>query len=114
MKKTFLLIILAALISFNLAFTCLAADYGVGTATPSNLPTGSIAGTLGNIAGAALALAGSLFVFLMVYGGIIIMTAAGSQDKIGKGKNIIIWAIVGALILGASYAITQLVFNAIK
>ena len=53
------------------------------------------------------------FLFLIVYGGILIMTAAGKQEQVTKGKNVIVWAIIGALILGGAYAITTLVFNVI-
>jgi len=69
---------------------------------------------LGNIAGAALAIAGSLFLFLMVYGGITILTSAGNETKVKKGKEIITWAIIGAIVLGAAYAITNLVFQAVS
>jgi len=70
-----------------------------------------IPGILGGLAGAALALAGGIFVFLLVYGGIMIMTAAGSPDKAKKGQGIIIWAIIGAVILGAAVIITNLIFG---
>lgn len=89
-------------------------DYGLGaTQTAANLPTGDVPTFLGQIAGAALALAGSIFLFLVIYGGIMIMTSAGS-DRVEKGKKIITWAVIGALLLGASYAITALVFSAIS
>jgi hypothetical protein len=86
--------------------------YGLETArSTSGLPSGDIPTYLGRFAGAALALSGSIFLFLIVYGGIIMMTAAGNQSNIDKGKKIITWAIIGALILGAAYAITRLVFQ---
>ncbi|MBN1326020.1 hypothetical protein JW977_03530 [Candidatus Falkowbacteria bacterium] len=68
---------------------------------------------LGRIAGAALAIAGSLFLFLMVYGGILIMSAAGDSKKVDKGKEVIKWSIIGAIVLGAAYAITALIFQAV-
>lgn len=69
---------------------------------------------LGNIAGAALAIAGSIFLFLMVYGGVMILTSAGKSEQVNKGKDIIKWAIIGAIVLGAAYAITNLVFQAVS
>ena len=90
----------------------LADDYGLGAAqSAASLPEGDIPTYLGRFAGGALALSGSIFLFLIVYGGIIIMTAAGNTEAVSKGKKIITWAIIGALILGAAYAITQLVFQ---
>ena len=94
----------------------LADDFGLGkTAAEAGLKEyGSaekIPEFLGRFAGAALALSGSIFLFLVVYGGIIILTSAGNQEKVTKGKNIIIWAIVGAMVLGGAYAITYMVFS---
>jgi hypothetical protein len=87
-------------------------DFGLGaTAGATGLPKGDIQTFLGKFAGAGLALSGSIFLFLIVYGGIIMMTAAGSQEKVKKGKDIITWAIIGALVLGSAYAITSLVFG---
>jgi len=92
-------------------FSLAAGDYGLGAAkSASGLPGGDIPTYLGRFAGAGLALAGSIFLFLIVYGGIIMMTSAGGEG-VAKGKKIITWAIIGALVLGAAYAITQLVFQ---
>jgi hypothetical protein len=88
------------------------ANFGLDTAAgKTNLPKGNLAEFLGTFAGAALALSGSIFLFLIVYGGILMMTAAGSQERIKKGKDVIIWAIIGAVILGSAYAITSLIFG---
>ncbi|HDQ22385.1 MAG TPA: hypothetical protein ENN28_00225 [Candidatus Uhrbacteria bacterium] len=109
-------IILVALAGFP--FKKILAGYGLEEAgQTAQLPfrTGdagtNIATLLGRFAGAALALSGSIFLFLIIYGGIMILTSAGNQEKVDKGKNIIIWAIIGALILGGAYAITSLVFG---
>jgi len=107
--------ILAGIFSFLyfLPTICLAGDYGLeATQTAAELPKGDVPTFLGQIAGAALALAGSIFLFLVIYGGIMIMTSAGS-DRVEKGKKIITWAIIGALLLGASYALTALIFSAV-
>lgn len=112
------LILFAFIANLLLIKQALADDYGLGTAAgrtglPGQGEGGGvgIATFLGNFAGAALALSGSLFLFLIIYGGIYIMTAAGSQEKVKKGKDIITWAIIGALILGSAYAITTIVFG---
>ena len=98
----------------SLPLICRADDYGLGaTQGAAGLPTGDVPTFLGQVAGAALALAGSIFLFLVIYGGIMIMTSAGS-DRVEKGKKIITWAIIGALLLGASYAITALIFSAVS
>lgn len=111
-SRSFYLLLLGCL---SLPLICQAADdHGLSaTQGAAGLPTGDVPTFLGQVAGAALALAGSIFLFLIIYGGIMIMTSAGS-DRLEKGKKIITWAIIGALLLGASYAITALVFSAIS
>lgn len=104
-------------LSLSLAPVALADAYGLSTAATEGGLSGGAADIpkyLGNFAGAALALSGSIFLFLVIYGGILILTSAGDSGKIGKGKEVIIWAVIGALILGAAYAITQLVFQVFK
>jgi type IV secretion system pilin len=113
--KIFTLFILTCLI---LPVKNVLANGGLETARgAAGLPGGAggtgIATILGNLAGAALALSGSIFLFLIIYGGILIMTAAGKQEQVQKGKNVIIWAIIGALILGSAYAITSIVFSVV-
>ena len=110
-KKYFLIIIFALLLPFKNSF----AQYGLDTAaSESGIPQGDVATYLGRFAGAALALSGSIFLFLIIWGGITMMTSAGNTEKATKGKNIIVWAIIGALILGGAYAITRLVFQAFE
>ena len=117
-KILFTVIAVIIILGTALPSLSLADDYGLNEAASvsglSNVTSGGAADIptyLGRFAGGALALSGSIFLFLIVYGGIIMMTAAGNQDKVKKGKDIIIWAIIGALILGGAYAITNLVFQ---
>ncbi len=115
MKKLFSLFFSFFIINIlTLPQACKAVDTGLeATQKAAGLPTGDVPTFLGQVAGSALALAGSIFLFLVIYGGIMIMTSAGS-DRVEKGKKIITWAVIGALLLGASYAITALVFSAIS
>lgn len=83
------------------------------TRNAADLPTGDVATYLGQIIGAAVALSGSIFLFLIIYGGIIIMTAAGNEERYTKGKKVIYWAVIGVLIIGVSYSITAFIFEAI-
>jgi len=113
--KIFTLFILTCLI---LPVKNVLANGGLETARGAAGLAGGAGGTgiatiLGNLAGAALALSGSIFLFLIIYGGILIMTAAGKTEQVQKGKNVIVWAIIGALILGGAYAITSIVFSVV-
>jgi hypothetical protein len=115
LKYCFPAFFLSVLLSQGIALAADDSDYGLkNTATAAGIGTGLTAAQfLGQVAGAALAIAGSLFLFLMVYGGILILTSAGKQEAVKKGKDVITWAIIGAVILGAAYAITTLVFQAV-
>jgi hypothetical protein len=100
-----------------LPFLVLAIDHGEGAAatqaygTTQAADAAKLATFIGNIAGAALTIAGALFLFLVVYGGILIMSAAGNQSQVDKGKKIITWAIIGALVIGSAYFITATIFG---
>lgn len=51
---------------------------------------------------------------MIVWGGITIMTAAGSESRVTKGKEIITWAVIGIAIALASYLIIALLNNIIS
>jgi hypothetical protein len=54
---------------------------------------------------------GLLAVVMIIYGGILYVSAAGAQEKIDKGKKIIMYAIVGIVIILLSFAIVNTVLG---
>ena len=46
---------------------------------------------------------------MFVYGGITWMTSSGSPEKIKKGRDIIIWSVIGLAIIFFSYALVNFV-----
>jgi len=38
-----------------------------------------------------------------IYGGILYITSYGNEEKATKGKNTILWAIIGALVVGIAF-----------
>jgi cytochrome bd-type quinol oxidase subunit 2 len=60
---------------------------------------------IGTAIRAFLSLLGVIFIGLMIYGGYDWMIASGDEEKVTKAKNIIRRAIIGLLIVIASYAI---------
>src|SRR3989344_99505 len=52
-----------------------------------------------------------VFFILMIWGGILWMTAAGNDSKVDKAKKIIISAAIGIAIVLTSYLITVLILN---
>lgn len=54
---------------------------------------------IGGIIGAALAFVGAVFMILIIYGGILWMTAGGNEDKVKKARQYIINATIGLVIV---------------
>lgn len=84
-----------------------AGSAGLTQTAPSDVPT-----LIGNIIGTLLSLIGVIFFVLMVYGGFLWMTAHGDSAQVDKGKETIIAAVIGLVVVLASYALTTFVFNA--
>lgn len=64
---------------------------------------------IGTFIGIVLSFVGVAFLVLMIYAGISWMTAAGSQEKVTKAKDLIINAIIGLVIVLGAYAITSFI-----
>ena len=93
-----------------------AADYGLGdTKTAAGLPDAgdSVSEITGKIIGAGLAFVGVLFFILMIYGGILWMTARGNEQQVTKAKDLIIAAVIGLIIILSAYTITAYIGGAI-
>ena len=63
----------------------------------------------GQIIGVILSFIGVIFLVLMIYSGIMWMTAAGNDQQVSKAKDLMINAIIGLIIVFAAYAITAYV-----
>ncbi len=55
-----------------------------------------------------------VFFILMIWGGIMWMTAAGNDSKVDKAKKIIISSAIGIIIVLTSYLITVLIVTLIR
>jgi hypothetical protein len=68
---------------------------------------------IGNVIGAGLSMVGVVFFVLVVYGGLQWMTARGDSDQVQSGRNTIITASIGVVVVLSSYAITSFVLGSI-
>ena len=57
-----------------------------------------------------LSFIGGIFVFLIIYGGFLWMTAAGNDEQVRKARTVIIRSFIGVFVVIASLAITRFVF----
>ncbi len=114
----FLFILLAASIfspQTTLAADCSnisAADGSGATELCNPLGDGATPQTLiGKIINAAMGIVGSIALLMFIYGGFVWMTAAGNEQSVTKGRDILIWATVGLIIIFSSYALVKFVFK---
>lgn len=58
-----------------------------------------------------LGIVGSLTLAMFIYGGFTFLISAGSKEKIDKARKIIVAAVIGLIIVFASYVIIQFVLK---
>lgn len=83
-------------------FESIAGQSGVSSA-------GSVEDLTGSIIKAVLSMVGLVFLILLVYAGILWMTARGDEGMVEKSKEIIQAAVIGIAITVSAYAITVFV-----
>jgi hypothetical protein len=54
---------------------------------------------------------GSIALLMFVYGGVMFLISGGSSEKVGQAKQIMINAIIGLVIVFASFMIIQFIFT---
>jgi hypothetical protein len=107
-KKTFKKILLCVFLSFP--FSILAADTGLEeTAGTAGIEKFDIATKIGDIISTILGFVGIFFLILMIYGGLMWMTAGGKEEQLGKAKKVITSAVIGMIVVFSAYAITYFV-----
>ncbi len=81
----------------------------VGKAAYGATPTTSLPELVGRYIRIFLGLLGVIFAILVIYGGYTWMTSFGKSEKVDKGKDLIVDAVIGLVIILAAYAITGFV-----
>lgn len=77
----------------------------------ANPPTFGPATVAGRIVGYLLAFVGVIFFALMIWGGILWMTARGNTEQVTKAQDLIKSAVIGIAIVFLSYVITNFVLT---
>lgn len=68
---------------------------------------------IGNVIRAILGIVGSLALAVFIFGGFTWVISAGNEEKIKKGKDMILWATLGLVVIFFSYAMVTFVLQAI-
>ncbi len=56
-------------------------------------------------------LVGVIAVFALIFGGIFYIVSGGNEEKTGKAKKIILWALAGVILAGLSWSIVKMLNN---
>lgn len=79
-------------------------------------PLGSIKtpqALIGKVITAVLGVVGSLALLIFVYGGLIWMTSSGSAEKIKQGRDTLLWAAIGLVVIFSAYGLTRVVLSSV-
>ncbi|MAF13781.1 MAG: hypothetical protein CMI53_02715 [Parcubacteria group bacterium] len=69
---------------------------------------------IGNIIKAALGVVGSLTLAFFIIGGFFWITSAGNDEKVKRGKDIIVWSSFGLALIFFSYALVTFLLRALS
>ena len=116
MKTSFTLgIVITAVIIFSYANIC---EAGI---SKKECPQGSVflhnpLGTditpqtfIGGIIRAILGIVGSLALVMFIYGGFTGMTETGNAEQVVNGRNTLVWAAIGLIVIFTSYALVRFI-----
>lgn len=67
-----------------------------------------------NIIEVVLGVVGVLALLVFIYGGIVWMTSLGNSERVKLGRDTLIWASLGLVVVFASFAIVNLILSAFK
>ncbi len=68
---------------------------------------------IGQVIKLILGIIGAVALLMFVYGGFTWLTSAGSGEKVEKGKNILIWSVIGLIVILTSYVAVSFIINAL-
>lgn len=68
---------------------------------------------IGNVIKAVLGIIGAIALVMFLWGGFQWMTSGGSSERVKKGRDTLVWATIGLLVIFTSYAILYFIFEAI-
>lgn len=80
---------------------------------PLGSDVNSIDDVLSNIVMVFLGIIGGVALFVLVYGGTLMLISGGNPEKVKKGQSAMSWAVIGLLLIFGSYGITQFIFQLI-
>ncbi len=122
MKKIILFLIIFLILIFSFIGVAKAVD--PPNASSYNCPDGKVCLSdplgkttpqtlIGRVINAILGLVGSIALAMFIWGGFTWMTAGGNAENVKKGRDIILWAAIGLVVIFSAYALVNFVFTSI-
>ena len=68
---------------------------------------------IGNIIKVVLGIVGSLALIIFIYGGLMWMTSSGNTERIKKGRDTLVWATIGLMVIFGSYTVVNFVIQSL-
>jgi len=62
---------------------------------------------IGNIIKAALGFTGVIALLMFVWGGFLFLTSRGNMEQVKSGKNTLIWATIGLVVIFTAYTVVN-------
>ena len=82
-----------------------------GASSPNAAAQGTLGDNVSQIINYFLGMLGLVAVAMLIYAGVLMVTASGEEEQIGKAKKIITYAVIGIVIIVLSYTIVGFVTN---
>ncbi len=71
----------------------------------------SIPEAIGKATRIFIGVSGSLALLAFIWGGLLMLTSSGSEERVKKGKQILVMSTIGLIIIFASYALLKTIFT---
>lgn len=85
----------------------------ISVPAPSGAVTTDLKTVVTNLLNTVMGLVGLVAVIVVVYGGILLATSGGDEDKSKSGKNYITYGIIGLVVIILAYSIINFVVSTI-
>jgi hypothetical protein len=83
------------------------------TSLQNPLGTADLRLIIGNVIKAALGFTGVIALLMFVYGGFLFLTSRGNMEQVKQGKNTLIWATIGLVVIFTAYTVVNALIAAL-
>ncbi len=86
--------------------------FGTGNVNIDGTTKGDFKNVAVNYINYFLSFLGLVAVSMIIYAGVLLVTAQGEEEQINKGKKIILWAVIGIVVIMLSFVIVRAIAGA--